>query len=89
MSVKTTADLIKQADSLLDAGRLQEAKLLFSKVCELDDTHAEAWMMVGVISGELGNIDDAEQCLRKSIEVDVNYADAHYFMATILVQKKT
>lgn len=81
--------LSDQAWALAESNRLREAQELFTRICELDASDAEAWMMRGSIHGELGETDAAIACLERSVALDPGYADAYYNLAKMwLVQNK-
>ena len=58
-------------------GRLQQA-------VELDPTYAEAWDNLGNIQAELGFHSRAVEAFRRALNVDLDYADAHYNLAQTL-----
>ena len=65
-----------QAWALVEAKQLRAARDAFEKLCQLDPGNAEAWMMLGTISGELGELEKATSCLEKAIGIEPEYPDA-------------
>lgn len=58
-----------QAQSLLQANHLAEAKALYREICQSERRDWEAWQMLGAIHGMLGEFAEAETCSRKAIEM--------------------
>jgi tetratricopeptide (TPR) repeat protein len=56
-----------KARQLLQQNRLAEAKALFEKICERDNSDEESWFLLGAISGQLGAFDTASRCFRRVI----------------------
>lgn len=80
-----SGDRLQQALTLLDNNRLQEAKTLLTQLCTPDCKDAEAWLMLGAINGEFGDVDVAATCIRRAITLDNQYPEAHLSLATILL----
>ena len=76
-----------QAVQLLGNGRLVEAKSLFKQLCELDAADAEAWHTLGIVSGQLGHIDEAEAACRRAIAINPAFAQAHCDLGNALFYK--
>lgn len=83
MSSSDQPTLSDQAWALVEGNRLREAQELFTRVCELDEADAEAWMMRGSIHGEFGETDAAVACLERAITLDPGYADAYLNLGKI------
>ena len=75
----------KQAQSLLQAGRLHEAKNLLSQICQIDRMDAEAWFLLGVINGQLGLMAEATDCCRRAIALRPDVAEAHNNLGNALL----
>lgn len=85
MSLHNSEGKLQQALALLDTNRLQEAKTLLTQLCTPDCNNAEAWLMLGAVNGEFGNVDVAATCIRRAITLDSQYPEAHMSLATILM----
>jgi predicted O-linked N-acetylglucosamine transferase (SPINDLY family) len=72
------------AKQCIRQGRLSEAKDQYHKICQLDTTNAEAWLMLGALQGDLGELEQAVASFGKAIRIFPDKADAHYKLAGIL-----
>lgn len=79
--------LIEQAESCLDKGELVEARQLYASICRVKDDDSHAWLMLGTINSELGNIEVAQSALERAVAVDAENAEAHLALAHILKVK--
>ena len=73
-----------KAWGLVEGKQLHEARTVFEQICEIDNHNAEAWMMLGSISGEFGETEKALSFLYKAIEIDPEYADPYLNAAKIM-----
>jgi predicted TPR repeat methyltransferase len=87
MSDESLVVMSDQAWSLVESGRLEEARPLFMKICEIDASDPEPWMMLGSLHAEFSDMPAAISCLEKSIELDPSYPDAHLNLAKVLVKQ--
>lgn len=87
MSQTEIRSLTDQAWALVESNHLREAQELFTRLCELDEADAEAWMMRGSIQGELGEFDPAIACLERALALDPNYADAYLNLGKIRLKQ--
>jgi len=78
-----TAELIRQASTLVDSGQGLQALALYRQVIELDPSNAEAWLMQGAIMGETGDIQAAEASIRKALSINPEYADAYMTLGSL------
>lgn len=74
----------RQVQALLKANRLQEAKLLLTEICNIDERDAESWFLLGVLYGKIGNPAGAESCLRRSIALIPNQVHALFNLGIAL-----
>ncbi|MGD8854584.1 MAG: sulfotransferase, partial [Gammaproteobacteria bacterium] len=81
------AELLERANRLLDSGQLVQARQMFSRICEMDQGNAEAWLMLGVIDSETGRVEDALKYVQHAIELDAAYEEAHLTLAEIQRQQ--
>ena len=65
MLTQEIRELHNQADSLLNENRLLEARVLFERICRISPQDADAWMMIGTIDGELGQVESSISYLKK------------------------
>jgi Flp pilus assembly protein TadD len=79
-----TDQLLSKARTALDNGDSMGARDLFSQICRSDPQHAEAWLMYGAISGEMGNVEIAENALERAISIDPSNAGGHLALAHVL-----
>ncbi len=65
---ETSARSLKErALTLLRQNRLADARPLFVNICSRDDADAESWYLLGAVNGQLGQMDDAVECFRRSM----------------------
>jgi cytochrome c-type biogenesis protein CcmH/NrfG len=84
----STATLLQQADAFLEQGMLQQATALYSEICRNDPTASDAWLMLGMINGDAGNLTEAIRHLSKCLEIEPRTLDAHYSLARIYLLLK-
>ncbi|MHB1514320.1 MAG: tetratricopeptide repeat protein [Acidiferrobacteraceae bacterium] len=84
MTNADTQALLERAEALLEAGRLTDARALYTEICQQDGGHAEAWLMLGALQGELGAAGEALRCFEQAITLRPDYAEAHLSSAAVL-----
>jgi tetratricopeptide (TPR) repeat protein len=72
----------------MDQNRFPEALAALSQATLLDPQNPRARNFLGVVIGRDGWIDGAQQELRRAVELDPSYADAHYNLAAFYLQEK-
>lgn len=72
----------------MDQNRFREALAALSQATLLDPQNPRARNFLGVVIGREGWIDGAQQELRRAVELDPVYADAHYNLAAFYLQEK-
>jgi tetratricopeptide (TPR) repeat protein len=72
----------------MDADRFPEALAALSQATLLDPENPRARNFLGVVIGRQGWIDGAQQELRRAVELDPAYADAHYNLAAFYLEEK-
>lgn len=79
-----THNLAEQAQVLIRAGDFSKAKVIYDQICRLDQGDETAWMMLGAIHGQLGDLARSVSCLRQAIALRPDYPEAHYNLGYIL-----
>ena len=72
----------------MDQNRFREALAALSQATLLDPENPRARNFLGVVIGREGWIDGAQQELRRAVELNPAYADAHYNLAVFYLQEK-
>lgn len=71
-------DMLNQAESLLGQNNYQQAAALYSKITQLDPENAEAFLMLGSILGEVGQLQEADRLLARATELAPMDGHAHF-----------
>ena len=79
--MNNAANLLNEAQALLESGQLAPARERFVHVCDIDPENAEAWLMLGAIDAETGNLDGALSHTRRALQEDPDYEEAHLALA--------
>lgn len=72
----------------MDADRFPEALAALSQAALQDPRNPRVRNFLGVVIGRQGWIDGAQQELRRAVELDPAYADAHYNLAAFYLEEK-
>jgi tetratricopeptide (TPR) repeat protein len=72
----SSVDKKEQAAGHFQAGRLHQAHQLFSELCAADSNDTDSWYMLGIVNGQLGDIQGAEQCSRKALALRADFSPA-------------
>ena len=81
----SSQDMHTQAEALLDRRDVAGARRLYARICELTPQDADAWLMLGLIDAQAGDISTALSALRTAISHDPRLADAHFNLAALLM----
>ena len=73
----------KKAEALLQQRRFQEARALYSRICEQDPNDYDAWLTFGGLSGQLNQYRDAEQALKKAVRLRPDVFEGHFNLARL------
>ncbi len=65
----------------LNQGQIHEAKKLCLKLCKKHKRNAEAWSLLGIINGQLGDLNEAEQCFQTFVELQPRIAEGYFNLA--------
>lgn len=82
-NILTQGNKVK-ADRFVIENRLDDALILYAKICRVDPTDIEAWVKLGEIQRRLGHYTDAESSGRRAIRLAPNQALAHHLLAVSL-----
>ena len=72
----------------MDQNRLEEALAALAQATLYDPRNARGRNYLGVVVGRKGWIDGAQAELRKAVEIDPNYSDAHFNLAVFYLEGK-
>ena len=81
------SSLRRQGLALLQAHRLEEARTLFTHICEISPEDADSWFKLGTLNGMLGDIEEAGICCRKVIALQPDHGEAHANLGNVLFYK--
>ncbi len=81
-------ETLSQAETALEAGRLDEALKKCREVLELDPKSAHAYYLVGVIELERGAQEEAKQALLQSVRLDPSHIATHIDLGKIYLVSK-
>jgi tetratricopeptide (TPR) repeat protein len=62
----------EQANRHFQARQLPQAHALYTELCQANNQDANAWFMLGIIKGQIGRINEAEECCRKALTLQPN-----------------
>jgi len=86
--METSAAWLTLGIIYMDQDRFDEALAALSQAVLHDPHNARARNYLGVVIGRNGWIDGAQFELRRAVELDPSYADAHYNLAVFYLQDK-
>jgi tetratricopeptide (TPR) repeat protein len=72
----------------MDQNRSDAALAALTQASLYDPANARTRNFLGVVAGRRGWIDAAQEQLRRAVEIDPSYADAHYNLAVFYLQEK-
>ena len=68
--------------------RYEDALVNFQRALEIDPENPEYHNLLGDTYDELGQLDEAEKCMRRAIEIDKNYALGHCDLGIFLSRRR-
>lgn len=74
----------READACLRAGKLAEAKSLYSEAAHLDPGDAQTWLMLGNVNTQSGEVNDAESAYRRALRLNPGLGEAHQYLGNLL-----
>jgi len=72
----------------MDQGRLNEALAALTQATLYDPGNPRARNYLGVVIGRKGWLDGAQSELRRAVEIDPSYSDAHFNLAYFYLERK-
>ncbi|MAF12764.1 hypothetical protein CMK11_20125 [Candidatus Poribacteria bacterium] len=85
LSQRAASILFDAANRATEAKRGEQGHRLYLRALELDPAFAEAWYNVAVIAAEDGGFAEAKEALRRAIDADHAFPDAHFLLGTLLL----
>lgn len=76
-----------RAHTLLQQGRLAEAKVLYEKAARSHPSDADTWHRLSAINGMLGLFEQSESCARKTIRLLPNATPAYNNLGTAQIEQ--
>ena len=62
------------------------AENLYKKILKTDPNHFESIFLLGSLSAQTKNFNEAKQLLEKAIQINPDYADAHNNFGNVLIE---
>lgn len=81
-----TSSMKKRAFALYRENRVEEARSLYARVCELDPLDAEAWFYQGIINSQAGAGEEAVRCLQQVVMLQPQRPEVHFNLGNVLKQ---
>ena len=86
--MSTASDLVNQAKQRHCAGQWYEAEALYRRAIEVEPTHLEARMLLGVVCLAVDKLDPAVECFRYVLAQQPDCVDGYEQLATALGRQK-
>ncbi len=74
-------NVLAKVEQTLNQGHIHEARELCIKLCKKHKKNAEAWSLLGIINGQLGDLNDAEKCFQTFVELQPRIAAGYFNLA--------
>ena len=74
-------NVLAKIEQKLDQGHINEARDLCIKLCKKNKKAADAWSLLGIINGQLGDLNEAETCFQKFVELQPRNAAGYFNLA--------
>ena len=62
------------------------AENLYKKILNVNPNNFKSIFLLGSLSAQIKNLDSAKQLLQKAIQINSNYAEAHYNLGKVLIE---
>lgn len=66
----------QQGRLLMQLDRLEEAKALFTQICQVHPYDVPSWFTLGTINGKLGDMEEAGNCCRRILAIQPEHSEA-------------
>ena len=73
----------QQGELLVQNDHLEEAKSLFTQLCQTYPGDIQSWLHLSTINGKLGNIDEAGDCCRRVLAIQPYHDQAHVVLGNV------
>jgi len=87
MSSQEIKELAKIADQLLNDNKIVEAANAYARLAEVDKTNADAFLTLGELQGEMGQLEIGLKNIQHSLELDPDVSYAWLSLAYLLQAK--
>ena len=74
-------NVLAKVEQKLNQGHIHEARELCIKLCKKNNRNAEAWSLLGIINGQLGDLNEAEKCFQRFVELQPRIAEGYFNLA--------
>jgi tetratricopeptide (TPR) repeat protein/SAM-dependent methyltransferase len=72
-----------QGRLLAQNNRPEEAKALFTQLCQTYPDDTQSWLHLSTVNGKLGNIDEAGDCCRRVLAIQPHHDQAHVVLGNV------
>ncbi|MFC1553819.1 tetratricopeptide repeat protein [candidate division KSB1 bacterium] len=86
-SAQIFAQTIDEAQKLFDQEKFQEAEVILLQILDQNDKDLTANFLLGKVNLELKEYERAEKYIRKTVDIDKNFADGYYVLGMIEMSK--
>jgi Tfp pilus assembly protein PilF/2-polyprenyl-3-methyl-5-hydroxy-6-metoxy-1,4-benzoquinol methylase len=79
-----TACLIRRGLDLMSNNKLQEAKNIFTRICETNPRETDAWYQLSTINGRMADFPAADECCRRVLDIQPDHCEARINLGNVL-----
>jgi tetratricopeptide (TPR) repeat protein len=83
LPMSTLAERFNLAVGYHQSGQLGPAENLYIEILQSDPGHADTWHLLGLLAGQVGRPDLAEQYISQSLRFRPDFAPAHFNLAVV------